>query len=418
MLIIQKISAFKIVLAVILFFWISFFAPLVEIFWNLLFLKVLFVSLLSIFCLNRQALRCFFNKDELPLLIFILAFALGVVPAYDKTAAMNHFYSVIIPIPIVYFISKLAFQEKHCIVIVRFMCAMAFLAAFYGIIEFFAKYNFIYENIIDNFCYISFKGRRAMSTQVHPAALATYLVSTLPLSLILITNEKKPFFKILSILYSVIIFFGLMLCFSRGGLIGLFISFAIIIFFIFKQKRLFLMNCLLAGFLFLILASMVLAVQGYHFFDRYSANALLGYNYLGKLHRFLSMPKILSDHPFLGLGLGQFRIFFDRYIPVLANNVSLTSKVPDCMYLTLLSETGLIGFTAFSAFIYCLFKRIKNSLVKSFITPERRMLIVCFLAGLAGNMGTFLTYDTLYWVSPAYLFWSYSGILSALSENV
>jgi hypothetical protein len=28
---------------------------------------------------------------------------------------------------------------------------------------------------------------------------------------------------------------------------------------------------------------------------------------------------------------------------------------------------------------------------------------------------SFLTYDVLYWVAPAYLFWSYAGFVSSLS---
>jgi len=414
----QASSVLKTFSIIFLFFWISFFAPLVQIFWNFLFLGISGVLLLAILYLDRGALKAVFNKNELPLLLFVLAFALGIAPAQDKTLAMWHLYRFIIPIPIAYFILKLSFQEKRCIIVIRFICAMASLVAFYGAIEFFTRYNFIYEKVMYNMYYIPFIGRRMISTQGHPAALSTYLVSILPLTLILITKEQKFFLKILSWLYAAIIFLGIMLCFSRGGLIGLFLSFAVIIFFTFRQKRLFLIFCLSGGVLFLILISTILYLKGYHMFYRYNFSELLGCSYFKKFHIFLSIGKILSDHPFLGLGLGHFRIFFDRYVPILAGNVAFDSKVADCMYLTLLAETGLVGFFAFIAFIGCLFKRIKNSLTQSFVNPERRMLIVCFLAGLIGNLGSFLTYDMLYWAVPACLFWFYSGILSSLSENV
>jgi len=411
-------NALKTFSIIFLFFWISFFAPLVQSFWNFLFFGISVALLLAILYLDKNALKMVFNKNELLLFLFVLAFALGIAPAQDKALAMWHLYNFIIPIPIVYFILKISFQEKRYIIAIRFICAMAFLVAFYGAIEFFIKHNFIYEKVIDNIYYAPFIGRRMMSTQVHPAALSTYLVSVLPLALILITREQKLFLKILSWLYAAIIFLGVMLCFSRGGLIGLFLSFAVIIFFTFRQKRLFLIFCLLGGVLFLILISTMLYLKGYQMFYRYNLSALLGLIYFKKVHLFLSIGKILSEHPFLGLGLGHFRIFFDRYVPILAGNVSSDSKVADCMYLTLLAETGLVGFFAFIAFIGCLFKKIKNSLAQSFVNPERGMLIVCFLAGLIGNMGTFLTYDVLYWTAPACLFWAYLGILSSLSENV
>jgi len=401
-----------------LFAWISFFAAILTgDIWRFRVLSALVILLTTLVLLDPGFYRkLIFSKEDIYLWIFLLTMAGGLVNATNQTVAYQHFWAFIFTVPFFYFFAKAAFREEYAMITLRVLCFMGLLVCIYGIIEFITGKNFIYTDLIYNFCYDEFKGQRMMSIQVHPAPLGTYLIAILPLSIVLIFKEKKRYLKVLAVIFAAVIFISIIMTFSRGAFLGVFMAVLTMLFFLFRRKKDFFISALILfalGIAIIVISSLF---RHMHLsFYRFSLDGLTEpYRHSYKLNRFISIGSILRDHPFFGLGFDHYRIFFDYYLPHLAKVVSQQSKVPDCVYVLLLTETGIVGFTGFALFVYFLFKKIICRL-KSLPKNEDRLLLAGFLSGFVGILFAFLTYDALYWTAPAYLFWSYAGILACLT---
>jgi len=393
-----------------LFLGVSFFAPFAGEQWASKFIILLCILLIVSFGFKKDIYKSIFNKVEIPFWVFLLTMIGGLAGVKDSAVAYRHFWLFIFPMPFLYFFAKTAFRENSGRLIIRSACLMATLVCIYGIIEFLTKQNFLYTYFTRNMYFEVFKGRRMMSTQLHPTPLGTYLVAILPLSIALKSLEKKIFLKFMSRIYMAIIFIGIILTFSRGAFLGFFAAMLVMVVFLIKQKK------WLYIWALILLSAIIIGISSLCFPSaRYSLQVLaLPHSYYAKLCRIMSIGPILRDKLFWGLGFGHYRVFFDHYLPRLAGYCSYDGKVADCMYITILTETGIIGLSGFLIFISFLFMRIRNRL-RILLKNADRLLLVSFLSGFIGMLCSFLTYDGLYWVAPSYLFWSYAGILAFLS---
>lgn len=409
----MKIRDLKSIFFVILFVWISFFAPLVNQQSRLIFIFVIVILLSILFIFDKNSFKSIFNRAVIPFWIFLLTTMSGLRAVKDPEVAYDHFWSFIFHIPFLFFFTKSTFEERYGVLILRGMCVTALLVWGYGIIEFTTGQNFIYRYFVDNIFYDVFKTRRMISTHIHPAPLGSYFVAVFPLALALLLKENKTFFKLVSLLCIIIILSGIILTFSRGALIGLFAVISTITFFLLKQNKIFIILPLILLIAIIFLSSL-LSYYDYNAFYRYSLQGLSEkIIYSRKIDRFIMMIQLLKEHPFFGVGFGQYSVLFDYYLPHLANFGSYDGKIADCMYITMLAETGLIGFGGFILFIYFIFKQVNISLK---LRSENKLFLICFLSGFIGIMCTFLTYEVLYWTAPSYLFWGYAGILSYLAR--
>jgi len=262
-----------------------------------------------------------------------------------------------------------------------------------------------------------FKGKRMMSTQIHPAPLGTYFVAIFPLSIALFLKEKNRLLRSFAIFYIAIIFIGINLTFSRGAFLGAFVSILIMVIFLSKRKKEIFVLLSILIFAMIILISSSSYLSGYFSFWRYSFGGLtLKIYYLRKIERFIMMLRMIKEHPFFGVGFGHFRVFFDSYTTNLASVYSYDGKIADCMHITFLAETGLLGFGSFLIFVISLLKKVSISL-KLTSSYEDKLFLLCFLSGFSAILAIFLTYDVLYWIAPSYLFWSYAGILSSFGRT-
>jgi len=395
-----------------LFLGVSFFAPFAGGQRQFKFIILPGVLLAVSFWFKKGVYKTILNKAEIPFWVFLLTLIGGLIGVQDSAVAYRHFRLFIFPIPFLYFFAKTAFKEKYGRLIIRSLCLLAVFVCVFGISEFLTKQNFLYTSLAKNMYFEAFKGNRMISTQVHPTPLGTYLAAILPLSIALILLEKKLFLKFMAMLYAAVIFTGIILSFSRGAFLGFFAAMSMLIVFLIRsRKRLYLLALILLCIIIIGICSL------YFPSARYSLQALAApHAYSAKISRIMSIGPILRDKLFLGLGFGHYRVFFDHYLPRLADYCGYDGKVADCMYITILTETGIIGFSGFLVFISFLFIRIRNRL-KMLLKNEDKLLLVSFLAGFIGILCSFLTYDGFYWVAPSYLFWSYAGILSFLSGS-
>ena len=401
--------------SIILFLWISFFAPILGGKYEFLFISAITVIILAVLILDKKAYKNAVDKKDLALCVFIIAVVIGIARAENPETAYKHFWYYVFPAPFLYFFGKITAMKGFSRPALKIICFIVFVVCLYGLWELTSKNSFIYRKYFNNPYLSLYKNHRIMSFHVHPAPFGTYLLAVFPLIYITVIMEKNSFFKNILRLLAAVVFICIILTFSRGVLLGLVLSLSIILFFTARARKLY----LVLGFLFLliIVSSAFMHLKDNVAFYRYSLKGIFDwYAYSRKLVRFTVLGSILNDHPFFGLGLGHYRVLFDYYLPQLANITDYDKKIADCMYVTILAETGLIGCAAFFIFIYSV---IKNTLIKlkEALFNESRLILLGFFVGFVGIMCTFLTYDGLYWTAPCYLFWYYTGVLSSLNNN-
>lgn len=407
----------------LLIIWISFFP--VTIHQKFHFAVKVFLMLAFVFLLVKRG-ASIFKRTDLTLWLFIICIGTNLLFTRHKDIAFKAYLDLAIPMLSIYYLISRNFSFGSPFnSLAKTICVFSALVALSGILESFFAYNPIYEYLIRNPYYerfargsIDFSSTDAlprfhirgilspMSTQFHPVILGSYLLYCLPFNF-LVYKQNKSLFKLLgaiSLIFSIPV---LLITFTREVFFGLV---AIVIFYLFVKKRYKLIWIFLAFLLIFILACTYLP----HPFDRYGLSIMSkeddGIFSTYRLARCAMSKYIIKEHPFIGIGLQHFRIRFYEYYPR-KDGVPYEFRIIDNMYLTLLSETGIIGFAGFLIFILSFFrkgwrrfKRLDPAL------QEKRQLLVVLTAflGLLVNM---TGYDLLYWPGLYLLFCIIIGML-------
>ena len=130
-----------------------------------------------------------------------------------------------------------------------------------------------------------------------------------------------------------------------------------------------------------------------------------------KMSRVTASWRMFKDYPFCGIGLGHFRLNYNRYSPIWRDKNE--DKVPDNMFLSFLSEAGIIGFAGFLFFIYYILKKGFKSL-SLVLSKDDRNILLSVLSAFIGLLVNINTYDLLYWTTPLILFGMLSGMAVSL----
>jgi O-antigen ligase len=313
-------------------------------------------------------------------------------------------------------------ESKMRLLFGKAMCIFAVGVTLFGLSEFIMKNNFLYMSIRQNHYFDTFISRRMMSTQIHPAALGTYFVSVIPVSLGLYLAASTKKIRILRLFIFLIITLGAILTLSRGAFLGGVAGISAILLLTRRQKFLKIFSFIVISlFILFTVISSISKAKGHIDYNHLSIDriSLVGLtnpdDYIKKSGRIESGWRIVKDHPFLGLGPGNYRSYFDYYLPNLENQTPYIGKVADLMYLTIISEIGIFGFLIFSLFIFLTLSRSLRDGSAPFLNKDR-ITLFSFIGGFIGIMFTFLVYDGLYWFVPGCLFWFYSGIISDSGE--
>ncbi len=91
--------------------------------------------------------------------------------------------------------------------------------------------------------------------------------------------------------------------------------------------------------------------------------------------------------------------------------------IADNMYLTLLAETGIVGFAGFLLFIFALIKKAWRKIrTLDYKSLERQQLVIVLSAiiGLLVNMGA---YELFYWPNQYLYFCILIGCINALLKK-
>lgn len=246
---------------------------------------------------------------------------------------------------------------------------------------------------------------RIAATYENPNFLSEYLVLIFPLGLALVFAKGSVSRKISLIFLSLFIFFALILTYTRGSWISLFISVTLFSFLVYKPLFFLFLGVVVLSLVFMPGVSQRL----WSIFDTGGGTA-------GFRVRLWQIPlRMITEHPILGVGIGNYLIAFTSYIlrhPEL--NLGWVQYGAHNSYLTYWAEIGLIGLLSFF-FILLTAVRSGFYLNRALIGDHYlRCINAGILAALIGFMFNALTSNSFYHPRAAVFFWVLIGLQMAL----
>ena len=241
-------------------------------------------------------------------------------------------------------------------------------------------------------------------TATFPAAntFASYLVPVLMLGLGLSffygnKNQGWGWAKVLCLASMVL---GLLMTFSRGGLIAC-LGGVLTLAFLGKKKVL-----LVIPLIFLVAFLFGKNLYG----NRAAQDGVMDPTVQTRLGMLNDATQMFRSHPWMGIGLNTYyRTQEKNHVPGASLDYAHNS------YIQLLAEVGILGFTSFLALMICWF----GHGVKSFSgmqDPELKWLLGSVLAGVLGLCMASLFDNVLFELLPATLFWVLMGFGVALAK--
>ncbi len=393
---------------IILFVWISFFPQPIQEKYHLV-TKAFLIFAFSILLVRKRA--SLFKLSDCPLWVFLIAISVNVFFAQQENIALKTYLDLAVPLFCIYYLmSEDSSYGKNFILLSKTVCICSILVSLGGILESIFAYNPLYEHFIENPFYKRYISGfvRPMSTQFNPVILGTYLLGCLPFNFILF-KQNKSFFRLLGGLGIALNIVIIILTFSRGVFLGLITA---ITFYLLIQKK---YRSLVIFFIILLLFILLCSYLPYPF-NRFGNGQLTVENRgIFSDYRFTRCAmawRIIRDHPLVGLGFQHFRSRFYEYFP-LKFTVPYEFMIADNMYLTILTETGIIGFAGFLIFILSILIKGFKQLIKLKYMPgdrERLTLILSAFLGLLVNAGA---YEIFYWSNPYIFFCILAGLIKA-----
>jgi O-antigen ligase len=193
---------------------------------------------------------------------------------------------------------------------------------------------------------------------------------------------------------------------SRSGALGLVVGFLILLL---PYRR------LLASRRFLVPLAAVVVVVGLvvlsrrHFFETVIASRTGGTATHFSVYSFI--PKVLAQHPVLGLGLNNFSVYY-QFV------TGKTNWGPHSFYVALLVEGGLVGTTIFAVFLWYVFRRLAaaRAIGRALVRADDplgalvRPLAIGMTAALAGTMAS----NAFYLTMQFYYFYGFVALCLAM----
>lgn len=367
-------------------------------------IRIFYCLFLFILLLDKDCRQNLFSLQDWPLWVFLVSLFAGTVNATNKSVAFDMYFYLVIALFVVFYIGKGVFlTERDRKAVIVTICICSCLVAVIGFLELFFGKNILYEGLIHNPYYERYVGMRMMSTHLNPAVSGTYFLTTMPF-IFPVANSPLRYLRVIGWLLILLSIFAVLFTFSRGVFLGFI---CLIFFYLLKMqhKKWVVLFCVFV-MLFITICSFCIHPElqrvGFYKLIIGETGIVSGY----RTNRIDITSKMLTSYPFCGVGLGHFRIrFFDYNYGVDEQTVPYEFMIPDNMYLSFLSETGIIGTSGFLIFIISLLRNV-------FVQFRDRTSSVTHsaLVGLLVNMAA---YELFYWSNPYMLFLLISGFIES-----
>jgi putative inorganic carbon (HCO3(-)) transporter len=217
---------------------------------------------------------------------------------------------------------------------------------------------------------------RLTSLFIFPNSFSAFIVLTLPVIFGAIFLKKfNLFYKILFFIIFGSGIFCLISTYSRAGWIGFAVTAVLMVYMLGRKKRFIIISLFVLA---VIITSLLL------FSHKETLNSYIFHNYSDKSRQFILVKslRILSEHPFTGIGIGNFHYVYPLYILPGEENLPEEVSRPwhaHNLFLNMAVEMGIPGLIAFLWFILSIFRHIYRS-----IEIEYKEILYGIIAGLTG----------------------------------
>jgi O-antigen ligase/Tfp pilus assembly protein PilF len=256
------------------------------------------------------------------------------------------------------------------------------------------------------------------------------LLLTIPINTLFLIEQQNTKYKTLIVISLLLTCFCLLISFSRGAYIALFLFYIFINILVFKRvplKKLAIYNCL---FLLIMGSSTLLVKESFLTTVAITKTDSQKRSISGRIDRWKNVKEIIKDKPLLGWGSNNY-IFSQDKNPYSSEDARITSRSNNS-YLQILIERGIIGFflyfIAILSILILIFKNLRN---KQLSLKDRLKIIVIssgiiaflfreltFASFFESNPVRFLFFHLLFFLIPYDIVFKTQNISSILKKSI
>ena len=347
----------------------------------------------------KRVRRIFSNRSRnkfgmtIPIFLILLGCVISIIVSPNKQVGFGILKGWFIdPLLLFLIISDVVKTKKQIIKILSFLAISGIIVAVIGLF-----YYFFNELTYDG---------RLKAFFLSPNHLAMYLAPAGIIALGLFLNFKKYLYFLSFIICSIVIF----LTYSYGAWMGFGAGVLFLIFF-FQKKIAWRKKILL-----LIIAALFLSIFFFSQRNTEKFQNLANFSrssFESRIIIWKSSAAILKDHPFLGIGPGNFQNFYLDYQKKFPPYLEWAVPQPHNLFLAFYLQCGLLGLIGFLWLLFLFFKKGFHYL----LTAGCRLPI----AAIAAVMICILIHglvDTPYWKNDlAIIFWIVIGLMKIIQDS-
>jgi O-antigen ligase len=297
-------------------------------------------------------------------------------------------------------------DKKHIKYIVFSIAAGAFLSSYDGLWQVIFGKDFIQGHAT----IINIGIVRATAAFPNANVFGVYLSAIAPLIIGLALFYYKGAKKILMLIVALLATFGIVLTFSRGTALALYLS---VLFLSFMRKS----KIISVALIILLLVSPFVMPQS---IKKWAKE--VNYNPVrfmlndDRISIYKNALNMIKHHPVIGVGVNTFSKNYQTYkLPEPDWAKTVGSLYAHNHFLQMAGEIGLLGLAVFLWLLYRLFKanfRIYSGLKDEYLKVVSVSLVACFIAFLTNG----LTETSLYYSRVAMIFWYLIGVTLSLQN--
>jgi oligosaccharide repeat unit polymerase len=360
------------------------------------------------------------NPIFIPIIIFLVINILSFTQAVNLTRAEAVFLFIAFTILIGVLVTNLVDSKEKLEKVIKVILLITLLITIFGIFQFAGDLIGLPTSITglrEMYTMKVFGFPRVQSTFLEPLYLANYLL--LPICLVLaFLLARKSYLKwywLIIILSLALINFVLAL--SRAAYLAL--GFCLVLIFIYYFKNLFsLKNILIFIAVLLIVYFVFMQVFGLTqdfnlAISKFAAQAVslfTGASYTDRAETFSQAYQAFREHPWLGIGTGNFGPYVAHY-PLIQPEAGWL--IVNNEFLEILAETGIFGLLSFLFILGILFFRSIKAIQKAQDIYLKTVMFALFVAFL-GVIIQYQTFSILYIMHIWFLF----GLLVAVQNLI
>lgn len=151
-----------------------------------------------------------------------------------------------------------------------------------------------------------------------------------------------------------------------------------------------------------------------HYVQAFDARKQAQTQYLSRRMLWKSAWKMFQDHPWMGIGGGNFRLFYWKYLGVQYWHERILAN---SLYLEFLADVGLIGTSLLLLFLGAVLTAGLGAAWRAASDQRTRLLSLALMAAFVGWMAHSVV-DYFLEFTPTYLlFWIWAGVIAALKAT-